>query len=70
MLDDGKNIQKWGLINNLTEIIVNTFGDSLFTLEDKKNYANEWPSINQLIKKGKRIMFTNGVNYFFSTNPS
>lgn len=56
------------IIQNLTRDI---FGDLLFTPTDKNsNFPSSWPTLNQLVSTGKRVIATNGRlenDYIFGT---
>lgn len=64
MFDDQTDLQEWDKVKLLVNSIHAYFGKKVFTPIDKqKFFPTRWPSLSELNKKGKNIMFVSRTNY-------
>jgi hypothetical protein len=62
--DDQANLQTWGVVGRLLEDILSVFPrEWIFTTEDKAAWGDEWPSQQQMLLAGKRLLFVSGYDY-------
>ncbi|EIE27018.1 hypothetical protein COCSUDRAFT_83577 [Coccomyxa subellipsoidea C-169] len=64
-LDDQMDLQTWGFLPQLMKEIQDGFpAGSIYTPPDHAKHGNVlWPSINDLLLDGKRVMFVSGEDY-------
>ncbi|CAL8466894.1 g6430 [Coccomyxa elongata] len=64
-LDDQMDILTWGYLPQLLREIQEAFpAGSIYTPPEHASHSNaSWPSMNDLLREGKRIMFVSGEDY-------
>jgi len=68
--DDQLDLQQWGLVKNITYDITNVMGDTAITYAFlKKYFPNRWPTPNEMLHYGKRVLFTSGRDYKLENDP-
>jgi len=68
--DDQLDLQRWGLVKDITSAIHDIAGDLAISYEFLKQYfPSRWPTPNEMIHYGKRILFTSGTDYKLENDP-
>lgn len=70
-LDNKEHLQRWNLVKDLHAQIEKYFAKIIFTPQMKRDrFPNRWPSFNELIAMGKRIVFFNRHEYGAALEPN
>ena len=75
--DDQKDLETWGKVGILVDLIKQYFGDSVYTPVDYQKHGGFMSSIEEMLKIGKRVLFMSGSDYgaemnstiFYKTGP-
>jgi len=64
--DDQIDLQTWGVVGDLVKEVEDVFGQMVFTPPNKRDFSPDnhtWPTPNQMLEMGKRIIFMSGTDY-------
>ncbi|KAL4424092.1 hypothetical protein ABPG75_001393 [Micractinium tetrahymenae] len=68
--DDQVNLQTWGVVGNLLADITGIFpSDWVYTTEDKAAHGPGWPSQQEMLTAGKRLLLVSGTDYGADMQP-
>lgn len=72
--DDQPDLGKWGVASHLQQEILRAFPrEIIYTSDDQAAYAQsaggKWPTMAELVKAGKRLVFVSGSDYGIAMRP-
>ncbi|KAL4419285.1 hypothetical protein ABPG77_008335 [Micractinium sp. CCAP 211/92] len=68
--DDQPNLQAWGVVGNLLADITGVFPrEWVFSAEDREAFGAGWPSQQQMLTSGKRLLLVSGTDYGADMQP-